>query len=49
VKVRNATPEPTGEFKDYFLRVPPTMARAREAVAWTFSMREEEYLPAVQT
>jgi hypothetical protein len=49
VKVRNSTPEPDGSVKNYFLRVPPSMKRAREAVAWTFAMKEEEYLPSVQT
>lgn len=36
-------------FKDYYLRVPPTMRTAREAVAWTFNMREDEYDPVQQT
>jgi hypothetical protein len=49
VKVANSTPEPDGTFKDYFLRVPPTIKRAREAVAWTFGMAENEYEPALQT
>ena len=49
VKVVNSTPEPDGTFKDYFLRVPPTIKRAREAVAWTFDVPEEEYAPLVQT
>ena len=48
-KVVNATPEPDGSFKDYFLRVPPAMERARQAVAWTFRMQEMEYNPCVQT
>jgi len=49
VKVVNATPEPDGSFKDYFLRVPPEMERARQAVAWTFGKGEHEYFPAQQT
>lgn len=49
VKVVNSTAEPDGTFKDYFLRVPPTMKRAREAVAWTFGMKETEYEPLAQT
>jgi hypothetical protein len=49
VKVVNATPEPDGSFKDYFLRVPPTMERARQAVAWTCGKAEDDYAPAVQT
>jgi hypothetical protein len=45
VKVVNATPEPDGTFKDYFLRVPPDMQTARQAVAWTFGKTETEYDP----
>lgn len=48
VRLRNATPDPDGTFREYFLRVPPTMRTAREAVAWTFSLRESEYDPTVQ-
>ena len=49
VKVVNSTPEPDGQFKDYFLRVPPTMQRARQAVAWTFNLEENDYDPCLQT
>lgn len=35
--------------KTYWLRVPPTMERARQAVAWTFGMDEQEYQPAVES
>jgi hypothetical protein len=49
VHVVNSTPEPDGTYKEYFLRVPPSMIRAREAVAWTFGLTEEEYIPLVQT
>jgi hypothetical protein len=49
VKVRNSTPEPDGSIRDYFLRVPPTIERARQGVAWTFSKEEHEYDPRVQT
>ncbi len=49
VKVVNATPEPDGSFKDYFLRVPPTMERAIQAVAWTFGKEENDYTPELQT
>lgn len=45
VKVWNATPEPDGTFKEYFLRVPPWITRAREAVAWTFGIDEQDYRP----
>jgi hypothetical protein len=32
--------------RSYYLRVPPTIHRADEAVAWTFGLSEEEYQPA---
>lgn len=49
VKVVNATPEADGSFKDYFLRVPPDMERARQAVAWTFDKAEHDYAPCLET
>ncbi len=49
VEVLNSTPEPDGTRKTYFLRVPPTMKSARQAVAWTFGLGSVEYRPAVQT
>lgn len=49
VKVRNSTPEPDGKFRYYFLRVPPSMRTAREAVAWTFGLLPTEYQPARET
>lgn len=49
VHVVNSTPEPDGSHKKYMLRVPPTMERAREAVAWTFNMTESEYQPLIET
>jgi hypothetical protein len=49
VKVRNSTPEPDGHFKDYFLRVPPHVETAREAVAWTFGLEPSDYGPSVET
>jgi hypothetical protein len=49
VHVINSTPEPDGSYNEYFLRVPPTMKRAREAVAWTFGLTEEEYIPLAET
>ena len=45
VHITNASPEPDGEFRNYFLRVPPNMRTAREAVAWTFGMNPEDYDP----
>lgn len=49
VKVKNSTPEPDGSFRNYLLRVPPTMRTAREAVAWTFRMTVAQYQPRIET
>lgn len=49
VKVLNSTPEPDGTRKWYYLRVPPNMTTAREAVAWTFGLEEAEYFPEIET
>ena len=49
VEVLNSTPEPDGSRKTYFLRVPPEMTIAREAVAWTFGMGGDAYAPIVET
>lgn len=49
VAVQNSTPEPDGSFKTYFLRVPPDMSTARQAVAWTFAMSAHEYRPEFQS
>ena len=49
VEVINSSPEPDGEFKHYWLRVPPNITKAREAVAWTFGMSAAKYQPAIET
>ncbi|HYM24953.1 MAG TPA: hypothetical protein VEU08_17170 [Vicinamibacterales bacterium] len=49
VRVKNATPEPTGEFKNYVLRVPPDVRTARAAVAWTFNQKPRSYKPVQET
>jgi len=49
VEVVNATPEPDGTSATYLLRVPPIVLTAKQAVAWTFDMAEDEYRPAAQT
>ncbi len=49
VRVRNATAEPDGSYRFYYLRVPPTITTAREAVAWTFGLRPDAYAPEVET
>ncbi|MFF8275681.1 DUF6745 domain-containing protein [Streptomyces lateritius] len=49
VEVVNATPEPDGTFRTYWLRVPPQTETARQGVAWTFGLAAEAYEPLVQT
>ncbi|MEV6344816.1 DUF6745 domain-containing protein [Actinoplanes sp. NPDC051851] len=49
VEVVNATPEPDGTSRVYWLRVPPRTRTAREGVAWTFGLTAEEYQPLIQT
>jgi hypothetical protein len=49
VEVVNSTPEPDGSRRHYFIRVPPEMRTAHEAVAWTFNLSEVEYRPLVET
>jgi hypothetical protein len=49
VQVKNSTPEPDGSYKEYFLRVPPSMRTVQEAIAWTFFMTAGEYTPAIET
>jgi hypothetical protein len=49
VKVINATAEADGSRREFFLRVPPHMRRARQAVAWTFAMEERQYRPAAES
>jgi hypothetical protein len=49
VRVVNHTPEPDGSFREFWLPVPPTMATARQAVAWTFGLSPEEYDPVAQS
>jgi hypothetical protein len=49
VEVINSTPEPDGESRVYFLRVPPATRSAREGVAWTFGLTAAEYAPLAQT
>jgi hypothetical protein len=50
VEVVNRSPEPDGSFKHYWLRVPPDMTSAREAVAWSFGKtRASAYRPRIET
>ena len=43
VEVMNATPEPDGSHRHYFLRVPSRVRTPREAVAWTYGLTPERY------
>lgn len=49
VEVENATRNPDGSRRRYFLRVPPSMRTARAAVAWTFDVPERTYAPEVES
>ena len=49
VEVVNSTREPDGSRKTYFLRVPPDTRTARDAVAWTFGLGSDEYIPAIES
>ena len=46
VKVVNSTPEPDGTYRDYFIRVPPDVETAEQAVAWIggFEVGQFEYV-----
>jgi len=46
VKVINGTPERNGEYKHYFLQVPPEMRTCAEAIAWTFYKTAADYQPS---
>ncbi len=39
----------TSTERQYYLRVPPSISRADEAVAWTFGLDEQEYQPEQET
>jgi hypothetical protein len=49
VEVRNATQEADGSVKTFFLRVPPQIERAADAVAWTFGMSADRYAPVLES
>jgi len=49
VKVTNATAEPDGTFREYFLRVPPATTTPHAAVAWTFGLNSDQYAPDCET
>ena len=49
VQVVNQTPEPDGSFREFWLRVPPTVMTARQAVAWTFGLSTADHDPVAQS
>ncbi len=49
VEVVNSSPEPDGSWRRYWLRVPPDVCTAHEAVAWSFGASIDEYRPMVET
>jgi hypothetical protein len=49
LRVLNSTPEWDGSYKPYWLRVPPTMRTAHEAVAWTFGLTPGQYRPDIES
>ncbi|MGQ9371219.1 DUF6745 domain-containing protein [Azospirillum sp. ST 5-10] len=49
VRVLNATPEPDGSRRVYWLRVPPYITSARQGVAWTFGLDPLTYRPRLET
>ncbi len=49
VEVENATREPDGSGRRYFLRVPPTVGTPHEAVAWSFGLSPSWYAPSIET
>lgn len=49
VKLKNSTVNTDGSVDEYYLRVPPHIKTARQAVAWTFGMEAKEYHPIIET
>jgi hypothetical protein len=48
VRVTDGTPK-NGKYEEYWLRVPPSITRAKDAVAWTYDMESNDYDPSVRT
>jgi len=48
VKVKDGTPSITGDFKFYFLRVPPEVTTCKQAIAWTFRRTKNDYHPSIE-
>jgi hypothetical protein len=49
VEVKNATREPDGSARRYFLRVPPTVSTPHDAVAWSFGLSASHYAPSIES
>jgi hypothetical protein len=49
VRVEDAVSGPDGRRLLHWIPVPPHVATAREAVAWTFRKSEQTYAPEVET
>jgi len=49
VRVINGSTEPDGTRRIYWLRVPPDVRTAHEAVAWTYWEEPDEYQPDIRT
>jgi len=48
IEVLDSTEGPRGR-KTYYLRVPPDISTCKEAVAWTFDMKPDQYKPTTET
>ena len=49
IELQNSTPDPDGTRKTYFLEVPPTIKTCKEAVAWTFNEKPDEWQPIFES
>jgi hypothetical protein len=49
LEVENATREPDGSARRYFLRVPPTIAMPHDGVAWSFGLAAPDYAPTAES
>jgi hypothetical protein len=49
VHLDNTTPDEDGSRRKYFLRVPPEVKTAKEAVAWSFGKEENDYNPIFES
>ncbi len=47
--VINSSPEPDGNYKSYYLRVPTHVETPKEGIAWTFQKEEKDYAPIKET